>query len=286
MKVYVSVDMEGATGIVHREQLVPGGEDYERGRKLLMSDVNAAVEGAVEGGAAEVLVNDAHGTMRNILIEDLHERAELISGPWTNKPLCQSECIDESFDVGFLVGYHSRANTKGGLLSHTWVGKVLNGVLVGGRPIGETAINAAVLGAHGVPVGLVTGGADLVVEAREHLPDALGVSVKEPLGPSGARCLPPARTAPAIREAAREAVARSAREGRDAFAPFTFDEPVDLRLQLHTWALTERAARWARVARTGEREVRVEETRYLDAVKRAWEVVEFVLAEEPQLRLR
>ena len=280
MKIYISVDMEGATGIVHREQLVPGGEDYERGRKLLMGDVNAAIEGARAGGATEVLVNDAHGTMRNLLIEDLAEGAELISGPWTNKPLCQSELIDDTYDLGFFVGYHSRADTPGGLLAHTWVGKILHGVIVNGRVIGETAINAGVLGCFGVPVGLVTGGTDLVDEAKQFLPEAIAVSVKQPLGFSGARLKPPRVTQPAIRAASEQAVRQR------KFPLFKFDEPVDFRLQFHQWQMTERAAKWEKVERTGDREVRMEETHYLHAVRRAWQVVEFVLSEEPALRLR
>ena len=280
MKIYISVDMEGATGIVHREQLVPGGEDYERGRRLLMGDVNAAIDGARAGGATEILVNDAHGTMRNILIEDLAEGAELISGPWTNKPLCQSELIDDTYDLGFFVGYHSRADTPGGLLAHTWVGKILHGVIVNGKVIGETAINAGVLGCHGVPVGLVTGGSDLVDEAQQVVPEALAVSVKEPLGFSGARCKPPRVTQPAIRAAAEAAVRQK------KFPVFRFDEPVDFRLQFHQWQMTERAAKWEKVTRTGDREVRMDETLYLHAVRRAWQVVEFVLSEEPSLRLR
>lgn len=285
MKVYMSVDMEGATGIVHKEQLVPGGEDYERGRMLLMGDVNAAVEGAFAGGAAEVLVNDAHGTMRNILIEELHRGAELVSGPWTNKPLCQSECIDDTFDLGFFVGYHSRADTPRGLLAHTWVGKVLHGVVVNDRVVGETGINAGVLGCFGVPVGLVTGGSDLVAEAADFLPDALAVTVKQPIGFSAARCRTPQATAADIREAAEEAVGRRRRDP-EAFGTFRFAEPVDCRLRFHTWQLTERAAKWESVERTDEREVRVLEDEWLPAVRRAWETVEYVLTEEPSLRLR
>lgn len=285
MKVYISVDMEGATGVVHPEQLVPAGEDYERSRKLLMSDVNAAVEGAVAGGATEVLVNDAHGTMRNLLIEDLHPDAELISGPWNNKPLCQSEGIDESYDLGMFVGYHSRADTPRGLLCHTWVGKLIHGVVVNGQVVGETGINAGVLGAYGVPVGLVTGGSDLVVEAKETLPQVIAVSVKEPLGATGAKCKPPARTRALIKEGAEQAMARARGEGAP-FPVFRFDEPADFRLRLHTWMQTEKAERWEKVVRTGEREVRMEETSYVQATIRAWQTIEFLLAEEPELRRR
>ena len=284
MKVYVSVDMEGATGIVHREQLVPGGDDYDRSRALLMGDVNAACEGAFAGGADEVLVNDAHGTMRNLRIEDLHEKAELISGPWTSKPLCQAEGIDDSFGLGFFVGYHARSDTPGGLLAHTWVGKVIHGVLVNGRVVGETGINAATLGSHGVPVGLVTGGSDTVAEARQLLPEALMVEVKRPLGVAAARCRTPAATAPEIRGAAEEAVRRARQRG--SFPAFTFPEPVDLRIQWHTWQMTERAARWAGVERTADREVRILEERWLPAVRRAWATVEHVMSEDPELRLR
>jgi D-amino peptidase len=284
VKVYVSVDMEGATGVVHREQLVPGGDDYERSRTLLMGDVNAACEGAFAGGADLVLVNDAHGTMRNLRIEDLHEKAELISGPWTSKPLCQSEGVDESFGVGFFVGYHARSDTPCGLLAHTWVGKVIHGVVVNGRVVGETGLNAATLGCHGVPVGLVTGGSDTVAEARELLPEALAVAVKQPLGVAAARCRTPAVTGPEIRRAAEEAVRRARRGG--AFPVFTFQEPVDLRIQWQTWQMTERAARWQGVERTGDREVRIVDSTWLPAVRRAWATVEHVMSEDPELRLR
>jgi D-amino peptidase len=285
MKIYISVDMEGATGVVHREQLVPGGDDYGRSRKLLMSDVNAAVEGALAGGADEVLVNDGHGTMRNLLIEELHEGAELISGPWNNKPLVQSQGIDESFDLGFFVGYHARADTAGGLLAHTWVGKLIHAVVVNGRVVGETGINAGVLGCYGVPVGLATGGSDLVAEAEEFLPGALKVAVKQTIGYAVARCRTPGATAAEIRGRAEEAVRRAA-ESRDAFPVFRFDEPADVRVRFHTWQMTERAAKWERVTRSDEREVRMEETSYLEAIKRAWQAVEFVMSEEPPLRLR
>ena len=122
--------MEGATGVVHRDQLVPEGKDYERARRLLTGDVLAAVEGACEAGAAEVLVNDAHGHMRNILIEELPGEALLVSGPASsrNKPLCQTQGAEEGWDVAFLVGTHARAGATPGLLAHTWVGSLIHEV--------------------------------------------------------------------------------------------------------------------------------------------------------------
>jgi D-amino peptidase len=151
--------------------------------------------------------------------------------------------------------------------------------------VGETGINAGVLGCFGVPVGLTTGGSDLVAEAEQFLPEALKVAVKQSIGISAARCRTPGVTSAEIRKSAEEAV-RRARETPDCFPVFRFEEPVDLRIQFHQWQMTERAAKWEKVTRTGDREVKMEETSYLEAIQRAWQAIEFVMAEGPTLRLR
>jgi len=119
MKIYIAADMEGVSGIVHGSATIQPHADYERYRKLMTQEVNAAIEGAFEKGAMEVLVNEGHGSMRNILIEDLHPEARLISG--YPKYHLQLTGLDASFDGAFFIGFHARSNTPG-VLAHTFFG--------------------------------------------------------------------------------------------------------------------------------------------------------------------
>ena len=149
MKLYICADMEGVTGITHRDQLMDkGAERYRRGCALLTGDINAAIGGAVAAGVTEAVVSEGHGHMRNVLLEDLHPAARLVRGPasWENKPLCQVQGLDDTFDVAFLVGFHSRAGTPRGLLSHTWVGAVVHEIAINGQVLGETGLDAALCG--------------------------------------------------------------------------------------------------------------------------------------------
>lgn len=240
MKVFIAVDMEGATGVAHREHLLPGGNDYERARRWLTSDVNAAVEGAVAAGATEVYVNDGHGNMRNLLLDELHEAARLVVGPAQarNKPLVQVTGIEEGgFEAAMLVGFHSRAGTPGGLLSHTWVGMLVHEIRLQGRPAGETLLDAAIVGHYGTPVVLVTGADDVVREAKADLgADLETVEVKRALGPSACATLVPKRTRAMIREAAERAVRERARR-----RPWTTTPPVAMDVEFHRREMAQRA---------------------------------------------
>ena len=210
MKVFIVVDMEGATGVVHREQLMPGGDGYSAGRKLLTQDVNAVIEGVLEAAPdSTFVVGDGHGIMRNVILEDLHEAAELVIGPAQpeNKPLVQCEGVDETFDLAVMVGFHSKAGT-GGLLAHTFVGSTICSLTMNGREVGEAEADAAILGSFGVPVGLVIGNSDLEDEIREWNNDCGFVSTKRTLGPTAAVCKPPTKTRSEISAAAKAMVER------------------------------------------------------------------------------
>lgn len=253
MRIFISADMEGITGIVHRDQLMPDGKTYTAGRKLMTGDVNAAIEGALrEAPDATFLVNDGHAIMRNVLLEDLHPAAELIVGPATveNKPLCQTTGVDEDFDLLFLVGHHTMAGTPQGLLSHTWSGAVVRNFTIHGQRVGEIAVNSATAGAFGVPVGLVTGTDKLADEAAATLPgQPVCVQVKRTLGPTAAICKPPSVTRELIAEGAAEAV-RRLRSGRlEALVP---KGPVRMEIETYRREMTSRALRAPNVERTGE----------------------------------
>ena len=240
MKVFIAVDMEGATGVAHREHLLPGGNDYERARRWLTGDVNAAVEGAVAAGATEVFVNDGHGNMRNLLLDELHEAARLVVGPAQarNKPLVQVTGIEEGgYEACLLVGFHSRAGTKGGLLSHTWVGMLVHEIRLQGRPAGETLLDAAIVGHYGTPVVLVTGADDVIREARADLGAGLAtVQVKKALGPSACATLTPKRAQALIRAAAEKAVRERAKR-----KPWTTTPPVTMEVEFHRREMATRA---------------------------------------------
>jgi len=276
MRVFVSVDMEGATGVCHRDHLVPGGQDYERARGWLTGDVNAAVEGAVAAGATDVIVADGHGTMRNLLLDDLHEAARLLTGPAQarNRPLGQLAALEDGrWDAAFLIGYHSRAGTPGGLLSHTWVGVLVHEIRLHGQPAGEAMLNAALFADYGVPVVFASGADDFCREVRADLGDDLEVAeVKRTLGPSAVVTLPPKRAQALIRAGAE----RGLRAGR---APLGVRRPVVLELELHRTDLRERA-----LERGGEplgaRGLRFTGEDMTDAVRQVWRALENCLRED------
>lgn len=237
MRIYISVDMEGATGVCHRDHLMPGGQDYEAARGWLTGDVNAAVEGALAAGATDVLVADGHGTMRNILLDRLHPQARLLTGPAQarNRPLCQLGALAPgAFDKAFLVGHHTRAGTPGGLLAHTWVGAVVSEIRLNGEPASESRLNAAILGHHGIPVVFASGADDYCRQVREELGADLEVAeVKQALGPTAVVTLSPEVAAARIRAAAE----RGARAER---APLVVELPVTVEIDVHRDEMRER----------------------------------------------
>ncbi len=187
MRVYVSADLEGVWGVVHGEHTLREGREHERARRWMTEEVNAAVEGAVRAGTEEVVVNDSHGTMRNLIPEELHPRATLITG--SPKPMGMLEGLTSEFDCAFFLGYHAMSGGRG-VLSHTYSGRTLRGVKVGGREVGELGLNALVAHHMGVPVVLVSGDDALAAEARDFTPEAEVVVTKRSLGRYAAACPP------------------------------------------------------------------------------------------------
>src|SRR5574341_1130376 len=204
MRIYVSVDMEGITGVAVGKQVTPAERDYERFRKLMTADANAAVEGALAGGATEVVVSDGHGPMTNILIEELHPAARLISG--STKTLGQLEGIDRGFDAAFFVGYHQREGGGDGIMNHTFLGRFVYEVRVNGEPVDEAAVNAGLAGAFNVPVALVTGDDLVCADAQRRFPGVVTAPVKEAFDRFVGLSLTPKKAQELIRERARQAL--------------------------------------------------------------------------------
>jgi D-amino peptidase len=203
-KVYISADMEGISGVSGSDQLSPGGSEYGRSRKLMAEDVNAAIRGAILGGATEIVVNDSHGGQRNLLPEDLDPFARLISHSF--KRYGMMEGLDGSFDAVIFIGYHAKASSPGGLFAHTGSG-VVRDLQINGRSVGEGGMNALLAGWYGVPVVLVTGDDVAVAEVKEVATTARGVAVKRAINARAVELAPLAKVREEIVAAARDAVA-------------------------------------------------------------------------------
>lgn len=226
MKVYISADMEGVTGVTHSQDVIPGRSQYERFRAFLTADVNAAIEGAARAGVTEFLVNEAHDGMRNLLLEDLDPRAQIIVGQ--RKPLSMMQGLEGS-DVVFFVGYHARAGTNG-ILSHTFDSPtVVTGVELNGEPCSEARMNATLAGLQGIPVGLVTGDDLACAEAESLYPGVRTANVKTAIDRYTARCLSPEASHERIREAAQRAA-----EGTGDLIPYTPGAPYSFTVEFAT----------------------------------------------------
>ncbi|MEU7905487.1 M55 family metallopeptidase [Actinoplanes sp. NPDC049118] len=226
MKVLISADMEGISGIVHPTETNPGGYDYERGRARMTAEVNAAVAGVLEAvPAAEVLVADAHGPFRNLLPEELDRRARLVRG--RPRPLGMLAGLDDDTDAVLFVGYHARAGGGPAVLAHT-IGDGVLDVRFGGRSMGEIGLNAAMAGFHGAPVVLITGDDAACTELRELVPAALTVAVKQALGQAATIALHPDEARDQVHRAAAKAVRR-----HDQVPLVTLPGPIKVEVDLY-----------------------------------------------------
>lgn len=233
MKVFISADMEGTAGVVHWDQVLPERPDYVRFRRLMTEEVNAAILGALEAGATEIVVNDAHNTMRNLLIEELHPQAQLVSG--SPKPHGMMQGIDPSFDAVFFVGYHAASGTQDGVLDHTYSSATVRQIKLGGLVAGEAGLNAALAGHFKVPVALVTGDTAAVQQVKKFLPQVEAVAVKQPIGRVAARSYQPVEARRRIKEGAARALRRL-----EELKPLVLPRPVPLELEWVTTAMADR----------------------------------------------
>ena len=249
MRVYISADMEGATGVTNSDDVFLAGSGFDRFRKLLTRDVNSAVAGAVDAGATEIIINESHGPARNILIEELDPRAEMITG-YYYKPLGMMEGMDGSFDAAFFVAFHAMAGTDAAVMDHTMRGKEVLNVKVNGKPVGELGLCSAIAGYFNVPVALVTGDDKVAAEARALLGNVETVIVKQSLNRFVAKCAPPEVTSKKIRAAAKQALGRT-----NEFKPYKIESPVRFDVEFNSTAVAATATLIPEVAREGPRTV-------------------------------
>lgn len=252
MKLLIATDMEGASGVVHFDQTDPSHPEYQRFRRILTADVNAAIQGAAAAGASEFVVTDGHWFSTNILIEELDPRARLNSG--TPSPYSMVQGVDSGVDAAFFVGYHARSGTANAILDHTWSSvRVLN-LKLNGRLIGEFGLNAAMCGHFGIPALMVSGDQAVCAEALEWVPGLETAVVKQAAGRMAAECLPLAAAQQLIREASERAVRRFI-AGVNPPA-LKMQLPVEVEIEFHYPQMVDNAALLPGATRVDGRTIR------------------------------
>ena len=232
MRVFISVDMEGVSGLMRWADVITAGIDFSRNRRFMTQDANAAIAGAFDGGATEVVVEENHGVeeLCDLLLDEIDPRCRVVRG--AGRPFATTmAALDASVGVVLLVGHHARAGSRPGIMAHTVSYDRFKAVRVGGHDCGEPEIFTISAGELGVPVGLVTGDQIVIEQLRARAPWAEAVEVKRALSNVAGDVIPPGRAHGLIRAGARRALER-ARAGelrpyRDEPAPYAIE--VELR---------------------------------------------------------
>lgn len=257
LKVFISADMEGVAGVVTPEQLGPSGFEYGRFREFMTEEVLAAIAGAREAGATEIVVADSHGNMQNLLIERLPADVRLVRG--SPRPLSMMEGIDSTFDAVLFIGYHAGATSHTGVRAHTMSSARYAAVALNGTPIAESGMNAAIAGHFGVPVVMVSGDDAAVAEVQALVPGVEGAVVKRAIGFHAAETMTPEAARALIRERARAGVANATRA-----RPHTVTTPVRLDLTFKNYRPAEVLAYLPVVERPADRTIRYTADNILD----------------------
>jgi D-amino peptidase len=234
-KVFISVDMEGITGVVQPAQLGPDGFEYQRAREWMTAEVNAAIQGARDAGPAGIVVCDSHGNGQSVLIDKLPDDVQIVRG--FPRPLEMMQGIDDTFAAALFVGYHASEWTAGAVRGHTISSARLLGVKLNGMEVSEGIYNAALAGQFGVPVAFVSGDRLAVTQLQTVAPAAEGAIVKEPFGYHSAMTMTPARGQALIRDGVKRAMAKLGR-----LQPYRVRTPIDLEVGFKLTLDAERAA--------------------------------------------
>lgn len=260
MRLFISVDIEGITGIASFSQCGGGPHsghyDFAFARRMMTHDVNAAIRGARSAGVNRIVVKDSHGTCKNLLIDELEPGVELISG-FGSGTHGMMEGIQEGFDAAMLIGYHARAGLAGGMMDHALTGGV-HRFWINDREVGEMAVSAALAGEYGIPTVLVTSDDTGCAEAKSDIPGVQTYSTKTGFSRSFGRMLHPSETGPAIESAAKSALQLSAK-------PLIYPGPVTITVEFHKTEEADLASTCVGVARVDGYTVRFDRPTFLEA---------------------
>jgi D-amino peptidase len=272
MKIYISADMEGVVGAVTADQLSPTGFEYQRFREFMTQEVNAAIEGAIEAGATEIVVSDSHGNAQNLLIEKLPKNILLVRG--FPRPLVMMQGIDAGFDGVIFLGYHSGTTNPQGVRAHTMSSAKLADVRLNNTSMSEGGVNAAIAGHFNVPVIMVSGDDAAVKEVSTLLGDVEGAIVKWNYGFHSAMTMMPEAAYTLIREKVKKAVGRI-----KAFKPYKLKTPVQLDVRFKNYRPSELLSYLSIVERTDAHSIRFMGKDMIEVSK----FMEFIMTYEPGL---
>jgi D-amino peptidase len=260
LKVFISVDMEGITGVVTSAECDrSAGDDYQYFRKIMTLEANAAVEGALAAGAAEIWVRDAHGSARNILPDLLDKRAKLIRD-WSGGPKSMMDGVDGTFDAAVFVGYHAKAGTPDAIIEHTMTGRVTE-VKINGIALPEAGINALIAGSYNVPVVFVAGDKAVCDQAKQLFGEVETVAVKEGIGGAALNLHP---------EVAWEKIkagVESALRNIGKYKPYKLTSPYQLVLTLKDEKMVYNGQFYPGAKRTGDWELTYENNDLMEVIK-------------------
>jgi D-amino peptidase len=258
LKVFISVDMEGVSGLIHWDETSQGGADYPLFRKLMTGEANAAVAGAFEAGATEVVVRDAHDSARNILPDQLDPRARLIRD-W-NGPLSMMEGIDRTYDAVVFVGNHARAGTPDAVLKHT-MSLSLYDVILNGVRMPEAGWNAAIAGYFDVPVVFLSGDSAICRQIKEIIGGIETVAVKDGMGKAASM------VHPSVAQQMIQKGVAAALKNLKAYKPYKPSPPYKLEIVFTDENLAHRASWVPGAVMTGERSVAFTSGDLMDIIK-------------------
>lgn len=273
MKLFISADIEGIGGVATWEQAATGRPEHKRARQWMTDEVNVAIEGALAGGATEALVCDAHGAATNLLWEELHPKARLVTGWGTELDMMLG--LDESFGTAFLIGYHPGASALRGVLAHCFTRRILD-CRLNDLPCNEAVINALQAGSLGVAISLVTGQAELEEEIRPSLPDCGFVATKRGLFWQSAILDPREDVHRRIRGAARDAAAAAV--AGTGPVPFRPDPPLRLDLTLASVEAAAAILGMEGIERTGPAQCRLGAESAKDLIRRFFHLLKVLYA--------
>lgn len=260
MKIYISADIEGIWGVVSAGQTSSKGNDYQRARKLMTEEVNLAIEAALESGATEVVVNDSHGSMDNIIIEELHEKARLISG--RPKALSMMEGIDDTFDGVMFIGYHPRAGTDKGILDHTYAGGIISQVLLNGTLLGECGLNARIAGYYDVPTIFIAGDTKVTKQAVQEIGNIEALAVKDALSRFCSNNL----SKDELKKGYKEKVSKAIKNIKD-YKVVKAEPEIELEIEFHEAVMADMCMLVPNVKRESNKVVSYKSKDYIEAYK-------------------
>lgn len=259
LKVFISVDMEGITGVVNWEEVSRDGKDYDYFRRIMTKETNAAIEGALAAGATDILVRDSHGSARNILPDLLNRNAKLLRD-WSGGFMSMMEGIDKSFDAVIFIGYHAKAGTPNALLEHTMTGNVLD-ISINGVSLPEAGVNALIAGYYDIPVVFVSGDMAICEQAKKLFGEVKTIPVKKGIG-NAALNLHPEVALEKIKEGVKNALLNLKK-----FEPYKLSPPYKMVLKLKREELVNEKSYYPGAKRTGDWELTFESNDLMEVMK-------------------